>query len=131
MGVGSTPGRLRSLSPMRVATMPGHSTDTDRSVSTSSWCMVSLRATTPRLATLYDAMPGKASSPAVDAVFMMWPGWPSASMRGTKWCTPWMTPHRSMSMTHFQSASEPQGSWRVTTPALLARKCTPPCSDQA
>ena len=45
---------------------------------------VSLNATTPRLATLYEAIPGNASKPAVDAVFMMWPAPHSPTYVGRK-----------------------------------------------
>ena len=44
--------------------------------------------TTPNLATLYDAMPGPDTSPAIDAVFTMCPSVPCDSMIGTKVFTP-------------------------------------------
>ena len=114
---------------MRVGTTPGHSTDTpmEEPAARRSWWSVSLRATTPTLATLYGAMVGMANRPAIDAVLTTCPGSPEASMRGTNALTPWITPQRSTPITHCQSSSDcSQAAPRVTTPALLHTTCTAP-----
>ena len=69
------PGRLRSELLIWVRTQPGHRTETPTSgwVISSSTDMVSDRVTTACLVTLYGDMPGGEVSPAMDAVFTMWP----------------------------------------------------------
>ncbi len=84
-------------------------------------------ATTPCLVTSYTDMNAEVVSPAIDAVFTTWPSSPPASIRGTNARTPWMTPHRFTSMTHFQSARVCSCTAPMTaTPALLQRTWAAP-----
>src|SRR5215207_9431172 len=72
-------------------------------------------------------MPGPATRPATDAVFTMWPPSALRSRWGRKAWTPWMTPHRLTSTTHFQSFSV-RSLMRPPppTPALLHTRWTAP-----
>ena len=65
-------------------------------------------------------MPGIAVTAAIDAVFTTQPGSPDARMRGTNAWMPWITPHRSTSMTrcHSESGNSHELPW-TTMPALL------------
>src|SRR5438874_7235641 len=88
-------GRLRSDSWIRVFTKDGQRTDTFTfdPVIASSWCSVSLRATTPCFETLYGPIPGGETSPATDAVFTIWQLSACLSMIGRNARRPWITPH--------------------------------------
>src|SRR5439155_346689 len=81
------PGLL--LAPMLVATAPGHSTEdrTDEWAERSSRSNVAISATTPCLATLYGPAVPPATSPAIDAVELMWPC-SCCSINGRKVLTP-------------------------------------------
>ena len=74
---------------MPVFTAPGQSTDvrTDDLAARNSRSSVVISATMPCLATLYAPAAPPATSPAIDAVELMWPC-SSRSMRGRNVLTP-------------------------------------------
>ena len=72
-------------------------------------------------------MPAIGSTAAIDAVLTTWPSSPDARMSGTKARTPWMTPHRSTSITRCHSSSGiSQHGPPFTMPALFMATCSAP-----
>ncbi len=91
---------------MAVLIIPGITTLTPTGASneSNSARSTSESPSTPCLATVYGPSRPNAMTAAIEAVLTTCPSSPDARMRGTKARIPWITPHRSMSITRCQSS---------------------------
>jgi hypothetical protein len=72
------------------------------------------------------------TTPANEAVAAMWPPSPCATMRCANDSTPWITPHRSTSITQRQSSWVMSTTGPLTaTPAFRNTMCTAPIFSKA